>query len=491
VAKPYHSASPAPTTLYKTLKNTERYPRHARSAFVKHLFLLRHAKSSWEDPMLADHERPLSAHGETQAAAIAAGLQRRSVFAGTVYASPAIRAQQTLAELSRALPGLALKSRAHSEPALYNFEANAIVRWLVHKNPSAERMTLVGHNPALEQLAQQLMPQTTVTLPTLGMLHLALPIDSWKEVENLTTGGELIDSLTPVDASYALFKRTRSTQPKRKKALKNKKLPKRLQTMLQHHYGLVRALEPGVIAGEDPEFLHQYRVNLRRSRAVAEAVHAVVKVPKLKKALKRIKTRAQATSEQRDLDVFLLDVSDTPDLPHLGVPLRQWLRDAARQRHQALCEALASDTYQDDMQRWQTLIASKAFTRALNTLKPKQIAHVLEARIARHDKQLAELKPDAPDEALHELRKSVKRIRYLAELMPEQHNDLLKRLKPRQKLLGDFQDRTVQLAWLDAFAREQPLPDAAKTELHAWRQTLIARQQHQREQVCQLAPLAP
>lgn len=457
---------------------------------MKHLFLLRHAKSSWEDPTLADHERPLSSHGETQAAAIAAGLQRRGVFVGTVYASPAVRAQQTLAELSRALPGLALKSRAHNQPALYNFEAKAIMRWLINENPRAERITVVGHNPALKQLAQQLAPKTAAKLPTLGMLHLALPIDSWEEIENVKTGGELIDSLTPIDASYALFKHKMSSQPKRKKTLKNKKLSKRLQTMLQHQYGLVRALEDGVIAGEDPEFLHQYRVNLRRSRAVAEAVRAVIKVPKLKKALTRIKKRAQATSELRDLDVFLLDVGDAPDLPQLGAPLRQWLRDAARQRHQALCEELANETYQDDMQRWQTLIDSDAFARALNTLKPKQVTQVLEERIARHDEQLAELKPDAPDEALHELRKSVKRIRYLAELMPEQYSDFLKRLKPRQKLLGDFQDCTVQLAWLDTFEREQPLPDAAKAELHAWRQTLITRQEHQREQVCQLAPLA-
>nr|WP_284046988.1 CHAD domain-containing protein [Halomonas llamarensis] len=453
--------------------------------------MLRHAKSSWEDPTLADDERPLSAHGKTQAAAIAAGLQHRSVFAGTVYASPAVRAQQTLAELSHALPGLALKSRAHSEPALYNFDANAIIRWLVHEKPSAERITLVGHNPALKQLAQQLAPKAAAKLPTLGMLHLALPIDRWEDVEKLKTGAELIDSLTPIDASYALFKHNIPPQPTLKKTLKSKKLPKRLPTMLQHRYGLVRELEPGVIVGEDAEFLHQYRVNLRRSRAVAEAVRAIIKMPKLKKALTRIKKHAQATSELRDLDVFLLDISDTPDLPHLGAPLRQWLRDAARQRHQALCETLASDAYQDDMQRWQTLIASKAFARALNTLKPKQIARVLEARIAHHDEQLAELSTDSPSEALHELRKSVKRIRYLAELMPEQHSDVLKRLKPRQKLLGDFQDRTVQLAWLDAFEHEHPLHDAAKAELHAWRQTLMGRQQHRREQVCQLAPLAP
>ncbi|MDR5897392.1 CHAD domain-containing protein [Halomonas vilamensis] len=458
---------------------------------MKHLFLLRHAKSSWEDPTLADNERPLSPLGETQAAAIAAGLQHRSVFAGTVYASPAVRTQQTLAELSRALPGLALKSRAHNAPALYNVEANAIMRWLVHENPSAERITLVGHNPALEQLAQQLAPKATTKLPTLGMLHLTLPIERWEEVETLKTGGELIDRLTPLDASYALFKRKRSSSPKLKKALKNKSLPKRLQTILQHRYSLVRSLEPGVIAGEDPEFLHQYRVNLRRSRAVAEAVRAVIKVPKLKKALKRIKKRAQATSELRDLDVFLLEVSDTPDLPNLGVPLRQWLRDAAHQRHQTLCEELANEAYQDDMQRWQTLIDSKAFARALATLTPKQIERVLKARIAQHDALLAELTPDSPSEALHELRKSVKRIRYLAELMPEQHSGFLKRLKPRQTLLGNFQDRTVQLAWLDAFARETPLPDTAKAELHTWRQTLIGRQQHQREQVCQLAPLAP
>ncbi|MYL22928.1 CHAD domain-containing protein [Halomonas alkaliantarctica] len=456
---------------------------------MKHLFLLRHAKSSWEDPSLADDERPLSPHGELQASAVAAGLQRRGAFAGTVYASPAVRAQQTLSNLSHSLPGLALKSRARNAPALYNFDAKALIHWLVHANPSAESVTLIGHNPALEQLAQRLTAHAPDSLPTLGMLHIVLPIDSWKEVEGLEKGGELSDSLTPVDASYALFKRTLADQPKLKNKIKNKTLPKRLPTMLQHRYGLVRALEPGVIAGEDPEFLHQYRVNLRRSRAVAEAIKATTPVPKLKKALKRIKKRAQATSELRDLDVFLQDISDTPELPHLGAALRRWLRDEAQQRQQTLCEALTSEAYEEDMQRWRALIESDAFKQALKGLKPKQIHQVLKARITDHDTQLANLSADSPDAALHELRKSVKRIRYLAELMPERHSDLLKRLKPRQKLLGDYQDRAVQLTWLAAFAHKQTLPDDAEQEFHTWRQTLIARQQHRREQIHQLAPL--
>lgn len=458
---------------------------------MKHLILIRHAKSSWEDPTLADNERPLNPRGEQQASAVATGLQRRGAFAGTVYASPAMRAQQTLASLSHALPGLALKSRAHREPALYNFDAKALINWLVHANPDAESITLIGHNPALEQLAQRFTDNAPDRLPTLGMLHIALPIDSWKEMENLKQDGELVDRLIPVDASHALFKRTLAGQPKLDQKLKDKKLRKRLPTLLQHRYALVRALEPGVIAGEDPEFLHQYRINLRRSRAVAEAIKAMTPVPKLKKALKRIKKRAQATSELRDLDVFLQDVADTPELPHLGATLRRWLRDEARERQQTLCKALTSEAYEQDMQRWQMLIESNAFLQALKGLTPQQVNQVLDERIAEHDAQLTELDADSPDAALHDLRKSVKRIRYLADLMPEQHSDLLKRLKPRQKLLGDYQDRSVQLAWLEAFDHEQTLPDDAAQELHAWRQTLIARQAHQRGQIIQLAPLEP
>lgn len=71
------------------------------------------------------------------------------------------------------------------------------------------------------------------------------------------------------------------------------------------------------------------------------------------------------------------------------------------------------------MQAWQHFIASDDVGKALSKLTPKRIRTVLNERIARHDEDLAALSLDTHDTEFHELRKGVKRIRYLADLNPE------------------------------------------------------------------------
>ncbi|MFP4138809.1 MAG: CHAD domain-containing protein [Halomonas sp.] len=99
---------------------------------------------------------------------------------------------------------------------------------------------------------------------------------------------------------------------------------------------------------------------------------------------------------------------------------------------------------------------------------------------------MAALAPDSPDEALHDLRKGVKRIRYLAELDPRRHRELLRRLKGRQTLLGDFQDLCTRQASIEAFARD--LPEEAEA-CRAWRDTLENEKRTLREKIMALPAL--
>lgn len=452
---------------------------------MKHLYLIRHARAKRAD---VDHERPLSGRGQRQVAAMAEPLQRLGAFTGEIHVSTALRARQMLLGLDATLPELGLAGRAHYHEALYTFEEKPLRRWLRAADLDTDHLTLIGHNPALLALAQRLSAQAPKRLPTGGLLHITLPIATWRELGRHQ--GEIIHTLSPRDASHILFQ-GRAPEPPRLDDLGTRH---RIINQLEHQYRMIRALEPGVAAGHDPEFLHQYRVNLRRSRALAETLLAIIEIPRLGRALKGLKRRARATGELRDLEVFLERLTRQPP-PEAGpalTPLVAWLHERAREARRELCHQLQRRAYARDMLAWRDAIASKGFAKALSGLQERQLDRVLRERLARHDAQLTSLTDASPDAALHKLRKRVKRLRYLAELSPERHRRLLEGLKAHQERLGDFQDLCSQLDWLDAFTDAEPgqaLPETSRQALQHWRTRLDERKAEQRQACLALSPL--
>ncbi len=120
---------------------------------MKRLALLRHAKSSWDDPALADFDRPLNARGVGAAAAIGAEMGRRGLAFDLVLASPARRVVETLEHLEAAC-GEALEPRF--EQRIYQATAASLLDVLRAVDESARRLLLVGHNPGLQELAAML-----------------------------------------------------------------------------------------------------------------------------------------------------------------------------------------------------------------------------------------------------------------------------------------------------------------------------------------------
>lgn len=451
---------------------------------MRHLYVMRHAKAKQPRGSMTDHQRPLHKRGKRQATAMAPVLQRWQALEGQVHVSTATRTRETLDGIAAQLPERTLINQLHFDDALYTFDGEELLTWLETLPDGTETVMVIGHNPALVDLARWLNKETPTSLPTGSVLHFTLPDTPWSSMEQ--DCAELAGRLTPEEASYSLFKRLLPQPPDLKGNMSS-----RLPDMLEHQYQMIRALEPGVMAGVDAEFLHQYRVNLRRSRAVGESVRSITKVPGLKKMLKRLKHRAQATSDLRDLDVFLEDIGNTPpplsSATHQG--LQEWLQVCQRAEHQALCEQLSAPAYVEEMQNWQMFIASDDVSKALTKLTPKRIKAVLNKRIARHDEDLAALSLDAPDTALHELRKGVKRIRYLADLNPKIPKSFLAELKHRQRLLGDFQDLCSRQAWLDAFCASLAPDSQQKQECHQWRASLEEPKQKLREEILAFVPL--
>lgn len=120
---------------------------------MKRLFLLRHAKSSWEDPELADHERPLAPRGRRTAKVIADHLRRERVAPDLVLCSSARRTRETL---ERIAPALGDDAPVQIEDELYAASEQRLLERVRAVEDGIESLLLIGHNPGIEQLALRL-----------------------------------------------------------------------------------------------------------------------------------------------------------------------------------------------------------------------------------------------------------------------------------------------------------------------------------------------
>ena len=163
---------------------------------MKNLYLLRHAKSSWDDPSLSDAERPLNGRGRRDAPRMGAALGDR-LPPMTFRVSPAERAQQTLGALQQSWIGLEVH-HGITEPALYTFDYREVLRWVAAQSDDADSLALVGHNPAFTELVNFFGgPGTLDNLPTAGWAELSIRIDEWSQAPDATGEGELVYHLFP------------------------------------------------------------------------------------------------------------------------------------------------------------------------------------------------------------------------------------------------------------------------------------------------------
>jgi phosphohistidine phosphatase len=125
-------------------------PRLAYPVEVKRLYLLRHAKSSWKEPGLADRDRPLARRGRRAARAMGRHLAASGLQPDLVLCSPARRTVETL---DRVRPHLCAVGEARLAPGLYGASAEGIVDLLRSVSNAVDDLLVVGHEPALSELA--------------------------------------------------------------------------------------------------------------------------------------------------------------------------------------------------------------------------------------------------------------------------------------------------------------------------------------------------
>jgi phosphohistidine phosphatase len=120
---------------------------------MKRLLLLRHAKSSWDDPALADFDRPLAPRGRKAAERMGRELAARSWLPQLALVSPTARTRETWELVAAALPG---SVSADFPDRLYDASAGDVLSGIQHTPKAVKTLLILGHNPGLEDLARRL-----------------------------------------------------------------------------------------------------------------------------------------------------------------------------------------------------------------------------------------------------------------------------------------------------------------------------------------------
>ena len=152
---------------------------------MKVLTLLRHAKSTWDDPVARDFDRPLNRRGRKAARRIGEAIRDLGLAFDAVVASPAARVKETLDEVEQ---GCGRPLGAVYEQRVYLASLDTLIGIVRGADDGVERLLVVGHNPGMESLAMALTSgaglrdEIAVKYPTGTLAEIALPAERWAEV---------------------------------------------------------------------------------------------------------------------------------------------------------------------------------------------------------------------------------------------------------------------------------------------------------------------
>ena len=155
---------------------------------MKKLILVRHAKSSWDDPSLSDRERPLNKRGKRNAPVMGERLAASGHRPGLVISSPANRARTTAGIVAGAL-GIEADDLVIDDD-LYFTGAAGMLGVLERVDDGFDSVMMVGHNPTMTHLVNSLSRAGLYNMPTCAIAVIGFDMESWGLVQS--TDGELL-----------------------------------------------------------------------------------------------------------------------------------------------------------------------------------------------------------------------------------------------------------------------------------------------------------
>ncbi len=236
----------------------------------------------------------------------------------------------------------------------------------------------------------------------------------------------------------------------------------------------------GVVADVDDEFLHDFRVALRRARSLLAQIKGALPEDDALRLRKELSSAGKMSNAVRDLDVFLRHRAEYAGmLPEaLAAGLDEFFDRLAARRgaeHVQLAVRLRGNEFLDIMGRWRLYLeridalphSSHAAHTAVETA-----ARRIEKSYAKVASLMPKLSSDSSDEAFHALRIECKKLRYLIEFFkslspPKKSEDLIARLKRLQDFLGRLNDLCVQTEMLGEELRREPMLGEAPMSLNA------------------------
>ena len=145
---------------------------------MKTLFVLRHAKSSWDDSSLADYDRPLNDRGKTAAPFMGRIMAERDLVPAVIFSSPAVRARETASLVKKAGK---LDAELRFEERIYEASPQTLKQVVAGIDDEFRSAMIVGHNPGMEGFIR-LLTGKLESMPTAALAVIDLDIARWEDV---------------------------------------------------------------------------------------------------------------------------------------------------------------------------------------------------------------------------------------------------------------------------------------------------------------------
>lgn len=147
---------------------------------MKTIYIARHSKSSWDEPGLSDHERPLNATGIKKTKLIIDFLKKKNVYPDLIITSSATRAKNTAFLVAKGL-GYPLAQVVIDEK-MYHASQDSILMGLYTLDDNINSVMIFGHNPTLTYFVNQFLDPPIINLPTSGVVAIEFATEKWVEI---------------------------------------------------------------------------------------------------------------------------------------------------------------------------------------------------------------------------------------------------------------------------------------------------------------------